>query len=66
MILTEKQKTGDLIILLNRCPESGQRKVHYRMDGDDICLPERFAAEYETLETEKTISIVSTDRQRIF
>ena len=31
------------------------------MDGDDICLPERFAAEYETLETEKTISIVSTD-----
>ena len=31
------------------------------MDGDDICLPERFAVEYEILEKEKAISIVSTD-----
>ena len=25
-----------------------------RMDGDDICLPERFAVEYEILEKEKS------------
>ena len=41
--------------------KAAKGKYISRMDGDDICLPERFAAEYETLETEKTISIVSTD-----
>ena len=61
MILLRNRENRGLNYTLNRCLKAAKGKYIARMDGDDICLPERFAAEYETLETEKTISIVSTD-----
>ena len=61
IIVLRNEKNLGLNATLNRCLKAAKGTYIARMDGDDICLPERFAAEYETLETEKTISIVSTD-----
>lgn len=61
MILLKNEENRGLNVTLNRCLKMAKGKYIARMDGDDICLPERFEVEYETLEKEKTISIVSTD-----
>lgn len=61
MVLLKNKENRGLNYTLNRCLKMATGKYIARMDGDDICLPERFAVEYEILEKEKVISIVSTD-----
>ena len=61
MVLLKNKENRGLNYTLNRCLKMATGKYIARMDGDDICLPERFAVEYEILEKEKAISIVSTD-----
>lgn len=46
---------------LNRCLAMAKGEFIARMDGDDTCSPERFAEELAVLQTERDISIVSTD-----
>lgn len=60
ILLQNKQNLG-LNATLNRCLEVAQGKYIARMDGDDICAPDRFSEELRVLESERDISIVSTD-----
>lgn len=46
---------------LNRCLQVATGTYIARMDGDDICAPERFAEELAVMESEPNIAIVSTD-----
>ena len=46
---------------LNKCLQVAKGKYIARMDGDDICSPDRFQKEVDVLEYESDISIVSTD-----
>ena len=61
IILLKNEKNLGLNATLNRCLEVAGGKYIARMDGDDICPPDRFYEEIKVLETEKNISIVSTD-----
>ena len=49
MILLRNRENRGLNYTLNRCLKAAKGKYIARMDGDDICLPERFAAEYENI-----------------
>ncbi|MEE1085697.1 MAG: glycosyltransferase [Schaedlerella sp.] len=60
IVLSNEQNMG-LNATLNRCLQVAKGKYIARMDGDDICHPERFKEELEVLENEPEISIVSTD-----
>ena len=53
MVLLKNKENRGLNYTLNRCLKMATGKYIARMDGDDICLPERFAVEYEILEKEK-------------
>ncbi len=46
---------------LNKCLRYTRGTYIARMDGDDICSPERFEIELETFSKERGIAIVSTD-----
>ena len=46
---------------LNRCLAIAQGQYIGRMDGDDLCAPQRFERELEVLINEPEIAIVSTD-----
>ena len=46
---------------LNRCLKAARGRYIARMDGDDICVPERFEKELVVLENEPEIAIVSSD-----
>ncbi len=48
---------------LNRCLEHAKGKYIARMDGDDVCSPERFEEELRCLEENPDIAIVSTDME---
>lgn len=48
---------------LNRCLEMAEGEYIARMDGDDLCSPERFEKEIRVLENNPEISIVSTDME---
>ena len=61
IILLKNEKNIGLNATLNRCLSVAKGKYIARMDGDDICDSARFENEIEVLETEKEISIVSTD-----
>lgn len=50
---------------LNKCLKEAKGKYIARMDGDDICSPERFEKEIKFLENHKNISFVST-RMNLF
>ena len=58
--LKNEQNLG-LNATLNKCLKVAKGKYIARMDGDDVCVPERFAEEIEVLESEPEISIVSSD-----
>lgn len=62
-VLLKNEQNMGLNYTLNRCLEHAKGKYIARMDGDDVCLPERFAVELEALETNPDISIVSTDME---
>lgn len=62
-ILLKNDRNMGLNYTLNRCLEHATGKYIARMDGDDVCSPERFVAELEVLESEPDIAIVSTDME---
>lgn len=61
IIVLKNEKNLGLNATLNKCLKVAKGKYIARMDGDDICAPERFEEEIYVLETEPEISIVSTD-----
>ena len=46
---------------LNKCLANVEGEFVARMDGDDLCSPDRFEKEMQVFENEQDISIVSTD-----
>ncbi len=62
-ILIKNEQNMGLNYTLNRCLEHAKGKYIARMDGDDVCSPERFAVELAALESEPDIAIVSTDME---
>lgn len=62
-ILLRNDQNRGLNYTLNRCLEHASGKYIARMDGDDICSPERFAEEVSFLENHSDFAIVSTDME---
>ncbi|MBR4863357.1 MAG: glycosyltransferase [Oscillospiraceae bacterium] len=58
-LLQNPQNMG-LNYTLNRCLEHATGTYIARMDGDDLCIPERFEKELQVLESRPEIAIVST------
>lgn len=61
IILMKNECNKGLNYTLNRCLKAAKGKIIARMDGDDICVPERFEKELAVLENEPEIAIVSSD-----
>lgn len=61
--LIENEKNMGLNYTLNRCLQIAQGKYIARMDGDDLCSPDRFQIEIEELENNDKIAIISTDME---
>lgn len=61
IVLLQNSKNMGLNATLNRCLSVAHGTYIARMDGDDVCTPERFAEELAVLESEPEIAIVSTD-----
>lgn len=61
ILLLKNDKNRGLNFTLNRCLEVAKGEYIARMDGDDLCEPNRFAMEVSVLESEPDIAIVSTD-----
>ena len=62
-ILLRNERNMGLNYTLNRCLQYTKGKYIARMDGDDLCSPERFAEELQCLEENLEIAIVSTDME---
>ena len=62
LLIRNEQNMG-LNYTLNCCLEHAQGRYIARMDGDDVCFPERFAEELRCLEENPDIAIVSTDME---
>lgn len=60
-VLLKNEQNMGLNYTLNRCLEYAKGRYIARMDGDDLCSPERFAEELRCLEENPHIAIVSTD-----
>lgn len=60
-ILLQNERNMGLNYTLNRCLEQAGGAYIARMDGDDLCSPERFEEELQYLEEHPEIAIVSTD-----
>lgn len=61
IVVLKNEKNLGLNATLNKCLAVAKGKYIARMDGDDVCSPERFAKELVVLESEPEIAIVSTD-----
>lgn len=61
IVVLKNEKNLGLNATLNKCLKVAKGKYIARMDGDDICAPERFEEEIAVLEKEADIAIVSTD-----
>lgn len=61
-LLRNAQNMG-LNYTLNRCLSCATGTYIARMDGDDLCVPERFEEELRCLEENPDIAIVSTDME---
>lgn len=61
IIVLQNEENLGLNKTLNRCLEQAKGVYIARMDGDDLCSPERFQEEIDVLEREPEIAIVSTD-----
>lgn len=59
-VLKNERNLG-LNATLNKCLSVAKGDYVARMDGDDTCLPERFAEEIKVLDSEPEIAIVSCD-----
>lgn len=60
IILLRNEKNQGLNYTLNRCLKSAKGEYIARMDGDDLCSPERFEKELEAFENYPEMAIVST------
>lgn len=63
IVLIQNENNCGLNQTLNHCLEYATGEYIARMDGDDLCAPERFEIEIAVFEQETDISIVSTDMQ---
>lgn len=61
VVLLKNEKNMGLNYTLNKCLAEAKGIYIARMDGDDICVPERFMEELYVLENEPDIAIVSSD-----
>lgn len=61
IIILKNGKNKGLNYTLNRCLQIARGEYIARMDGDDVCLPDRFEIELKVFDEEPGISIVSTD-----
>ena len=61
IVVLKNEKNLGLNATLNKCLAVAKGKYIARMDGDDVCSPERFEKELAVLESEPDIAIVSTD-----
>lgn len=61
-LLKNEQNMG-LNFTLNKCLYKAKGEYIARMDGDDLCYPERFQKEIDILENNPDIAIVSTDME---
>ena len=61
--ILQNERNMGLNHTLNRCLAAATGEYVARMDGDDLCAPERFAVEMECLEKNPDISFVSTDME---
>ena len=61
IILLKNEKNKGLNYTLNRCLKAATGEYIARMDGDDLCEPDRLEKEVDVLESEPDIAIVSTD-----
>lgn len=62
-VLLRNGKNMGLNYTLNRCLEQARGRYIARMDGDDVCAPQRFGEELRCLEENPDIAIVSTDME---
>lgn len=60
IVLRHKHNKG-LNKTLNHCLRYAKGQYIARMDADDVCSPDRLKIEFDTLEREKDLHIVSTD-----
>lgn len=63
IILIQNKYNCGLNETLNHCLEKARGQYIARMDGDDLCSPNRFEVELAVLESEPNITIVSTDME---
>lgn len=63
IILIRNKENLGLNRTLNRCLELSKGEYIARMDGDDICVPERFETELRVLEQNRDIAFVSSDME---
>lgn len=61
--LIKNENNMGLNYTLNRCLKLAQGKYIARMDGDDLCSPDRLLIEIEELENNNDIAIISTDME---
>lgn len=61
--LIKNEKNMGLNFTLNRCLKLARGKYIARMDGDDLCSPDRFSIEIKELEKNEDIAIISTDME---
>lgn len=60
-ILLKNESNMGLNFTLNKCLYEAKGEYIARMDGDDLCSPDRFQKEIDILESNPDIAIVSTD-----
>lgn len=63
IVVLKNETNQGLNRTLNRCLAMAKGEYIARMDGDDLCSPNRFEIELTVLETEPDIAIVSTDME---
>lgn len=61
IVVLRNERNIGLNATLNKCLAVAKGEFIARMDGDDVCDPNRFAEELAVFENEPDISIVSTD-----
>lgn len=61
IVLLKNEKNMGLNHTLNRCLAAAKGELIARMDGDDLCSPERFEKELAALEENPQMAVVSTD-----
>ena len=61
-LLQNEQNLG-LNATLNKCLSVAESEYIARMDGDDICTPDRFEKELAMLESDESLAVVSCDME---